>query len=430
VFAEAEAGYGSFDTKRVNGLLDASGDIGNAGASVSWLKSSGFPTRQNSNLDSGYDNLTATAHAGTTLGSVDIGARIYQTRGTADYLNSPTAFVNQDYTDRLMSLDAAAQATEMWHTRAVLSHMDNTIDQNQPVSFPAGEMDYLETHRNTIDWQNDLKLTDTQQLTAGATFARENAHALSFGTFFHRDAHSLLLAAGYTDYSTFGGHVTWNAEYGYNITPDTKLVGAYGTAFHAPTATDLYGFGGNPNLDPEKSRSIEISLRQRISVSQSLAISAFENDIDDLITFDSVAFIVRNIARAQIRGLEAHYEYVGQDWRAHVEATIQDPRDRDTDQQLLRRAKKTLLAGYAQSFGDLKVGADAVWSGPRLDSRFPGTVELGSYVLANLNARYAITDQLSMLVQLDNVLNTNYQVASGYNTAGRSGSIAVRWNLH
>ena len=35
---------------------------------------------------------------------------------------------------------------------------------------------------------------------------------------------------------------------------------AAGTAFRAPDATDLYGFGGNPDLEPEESQSFEVEL--------------------------------------------------------------------------------------------------------------------------------------------------------------------------
>ena len=70
-----------------------------------------------------------------------------------------------------------------------------------------------------------------------------------------------------------------------------------------------------------------------------------------------------------------------------------------------------------------------LYSGPRRDSQFPGFVTLDSYVLANINARVMLGDQWSLIVQNDNALNTRYEVASGYNTADRGGSLAVRWSM-
>ena len=441
VSAEAQAGYGSYNTQRASGLLDVNGAAFNAGANVSYLKSDGFPTRANSAIDSGFDNITLGGHASANMGPVELNARVYQTSGKAAYLDFFGGPLDQDYVDRVTRLDAASQVNQLWRTQLVVSRMDNSIEQNQPVSFIPGEYDYVKTHRNAVDWQNDLALEEKHRLTAGAMYSDETADALSYGSRFDRktyfanayiqhqyaeEAHSLLLAVGGSHYSTFGDHVTWNAEYGYAFPSDTRLALSAGRAFRAPNATDLYGFGGNPALDPEQSRTYELSLRQRIGEHQSASLTAFANDIEDLINFDFNTFTMQNIARARIRGAEVRYELRGEEWRLHVDATYQDPRDRDTDQLLLRRAQKSASAGYAQKFGMLEIGANALYSGSRKDF---GGFTLKSYVLTNINARIALGNQWSLVAQIDNVTDERYQLANGYNTAERGGSLAVRWNL-
>ncbi|HYM35005.1 MAG TPA: TonB-dependent receptor, partial [Steroidobacteraceae bacterium] len=238
----------------------------------------------------------------------------------------------------------------------------------------------------------------------------------------------LQTALGYTNYSTFGSHITWNAEYGYKVSDNVQFVAGAGSAFRAPNATDLYGFGGNPNLNPEQSHDYELSLRYKLE-NHSFALSAFQNDVDDLIAFDNAASIVRNIAKARIRGYEASYAYTGNDWRVHAEALYQNPRDRLTGQQLLRRAKQSLSTGYSQKLGDLEVGLDVLYSGPRKDFGFPTNVDLRAYVLANMHANYAITEKFALLMQIDNLTNTQYELANGYNTADRSWSLALRYSI-
>ena len=440
--ADATAGYGSFDTKQGSASFEAHGDAGGIGANIAKITSDGFPTRTTSTIDSGYDNLAIGAHGETKIGGVDVGARFYQTEGTSDYLNSPTVPVSQDFLDRVTRIDAST-SIGIWNTRVVLARFDNSIDQNDPNTFIPGEFDFLSTRRDSIDWQNDFKLSGNNQLTAGAMYAEENARSLQFGSAYDQNTyianayaqdrwaseeHALLLAVGYTNYNTFGGHTTWNAEYGYKVSDNVRLVMAAGTAFRAPSATDLYGFGGNPNLAPEQSRNYEISLRYRLE-RHSIALSAFQNDIDNLIAFDNAAFIVRNIAAARIRGYELSYAYSTDSWRVHGEALYQNPRDRMTDQLLLRRAQRSFTAGYAQTFGKFEVGLDGLYSGPRMDFGFPTNVELDSYVLLTLHAHYAFTKHLSMLVQVDNLTNTQYELANGYNTADRSASVALRYTL-
>jgi vitamin B12 transporter len=441
--ADARVGYGSFNTRHLSGSIDATGGPGNIGVNASRVASDSFPTRTASQIDSPYDNTVVGAHAGANLGSVALKTRFYQAEGTSDYLNSPTVPVSQDFLDRVIAVEAATTFGESWSTRLVLSRFDDSIEQNQPLTFIPGEMDYLSTKRHTIDWQNDFTLFENDRLTVGAMYSDEDAHALSFGTLFDQnttianfyaqnnwsnESHALLLGAGYTDYNTFGTHTTWNADYGFKFHEHFRLVASVGTAFRAPSATDLFGFGGNPNLKPEESQNAELSLRYKLE-RHSFAVSAFQNDIDELIAFDNATFTVRNIAEVRIRGYEVSYAYTADSWRVHAEAIHQDPRDHVTDQLLLRRAQVSVTAGYAQTFGRFDVGLDALYSGTRKDFGIPNAIDLDSYVLANVNCRYKFTDKLSLLVQIDNVTNTQYQIANGYNTADRSGTVAVRWAL-
>lgn len=112
------------------------------------------------------------------------------------------------------------------------------------------------------------------------TLSREQARLLSFGTAYDRtsrekavylqddfQAGNLDLQAGVRglDHSVYGRQFTWNLGAGYQLGPQTHVHANAGTAFRSPSANDLYGFGGNPNFKPEKSRSFEIGLRQGLA---------------------------------------------------------------------------------------------------------------------------------------------------------------------
>ena len=77
---------------------------------------------------------------------------------------------------------------------------------------------------------------------------------------------------------------TWNVDYGFAITPKDAVFALAGTGFRAPDATDRFGFGGNPDLEPEHSRNYEAGVRYAWRPA-SLRFSAFQNEIDDLIEF-------------------------------------------------------------------------------------------------------------------------------------------------
>jgi vitamin B12 transporter len=321
----------------------------------------------------------------------------------------------------------------------MVGHAVDDLEQNQ-------SPDFLDTRRFTLDWQNDFALNERHSLTAGLLWQDEEADALSFGLpydatttsrqLYLQDqatfgAHRLLLAAGYTDHETFGGHTTWNAEYGFAIGDRALVTFAAGTAFRAPDATDLYGFGGNPGLEAEESESYEVSYRQRIGERQSFTLTAFRNDIDELIQFvvtdpGTFAGENQNVERARIDGLEAGWRYDGEAWSARASATLQDPRDEITDTRLLRRARENATLALSRSFRGHELALDLLYAGDRRDFGFPEPVTLDSYWLANLSARVAITPRFTLLARMENLLDEEYELADGYNTMGRSLFVAIR----
>ena len=247
----------------------------------------------------------------------------------------------------------------------------------------------------------------------------------------------LLLAGGVAHYSAFGDHATWNAEYGYSLTADTLLILSAGTAFRAPSATDRFGFGGTPDLLPESSRNFELGIKWRLDANQTLTLAAFQDTIDDLIVFVSDPSNVifggenQNINRARIRGVEAGWDLHTDSWVAHMEASLQDPRDLVHDTQLLRRSKRSFTVSGARKFGRGEIGTELLLTGPRpdIDVVSGAPVEDGGYLLAAVYGKLNLTEALSATARLDNAFNRRYELASGYNTAGRAASIAAALSL-
>jgi vitamin B12 transporter len=226
--------------------------------------------------------------------------------------------------------------------------------------------------------------------------------------------------------------VTWNVDYGLAFTDTTELVLAAGTGFRAPDATDRFGFGGNPDLDPERSQSYSAELRYRPSDRHAFKVAAFQNDIDDLIEFVTLSFDPffgqnRNVDEARIRGIEAGYEYTGERWALRAEATFQDPEDRKTDQQLLRRSKQSFTLSAMRSFERFDVGMNLLAAGERKDFGFPDPVTLDSYVLVDLTAGWQLSDSVSLRARVENLFDEDYELADGYNTAGRGIYVALRY---
>ena len=440
--SSVQAGYGSFATATASIAAGFGGEDAGATIAASWQDSAGFPTRAGDTVDRGYENTSFAAAAHADAGPVTLGVRAWYASGTSEYSDFFVLPVDQDFENSALALTADFAPTDTWSSRLMLGHAVDNLEQNQST-------DFLDTKRNTFDWQNDFALSDANTLTAGILWQDEEADAISFFDPYAADtsttqayvqdqarfgAHRLLLGAGYTDHETFGGHETWNLEYGFAFESGGLLTASAGSGFRAPDATDLYGFGGNPDLEPEESLSYELSWRQPIGERQAFSLTAFRNDIDELIEFvvvdpDTFDGENRNVAEARIEGVEAAWHYDGEKWSASATATLQDPRDRTTDARLLRRARENYTAAVARRFGGHEIGLDLLYAGERRDFGFPSQTVLPAYWLTNLQARFALGERFTLVARAENLFDEDYELASGFNTMGRSYFGALRYEF-
>ncbi len=411
------------------------------GATVGFGRSDGFPTRTGDTVDRGYDNTSINLYG--ELAATDtlaLRARGWHTEGNTEYSDFFLEPVDQDFRNAAYALEADYSPNERLSIRGNASWIEDDIEQNQAD-------DFLQTRRGALDLQADLRVGARQELTFGALLTRENARSLSFGSGFDVDTdvdqfflqdriaagrHDLLAAVAWTDHETFGSEVTWNAEYGVSVAAQTRLTLAAGTAFHAPDSTDRFGFGGNPDLDPESSRQFEVGLRQGFGSGHSVFASAFRNDIDDLINYvitDFATFDGRNenVESARIDGVELGYRFESTRWLLRAEASLQDPRDRDTDERLLRRARENYILAAQWRDGRVSLGADVLHAGNRYDFDFPANTRLAAYTLVNLTAGFAVSDAWSISARLDNAFDEAYELVRDFNTGGRSFLLATRF---
>ena len=441
--ASLQAGLGRYGTQDADFQGALHGERADASIGLSWLDSDGFPTRRGDSEKRGFRNRSATAAVTTAQGGVELGLRAWHASGTTEYSDFFLAPVDQDFENAAFAAAAAFEPAGNWRSRLSLAHAVDEVDQNQGP-------DFLQTRRWTVDWQNDFTVADRHALTAGILWQDEDADARSFGLPYAartetRQAylqdqvglgeHRLLLAAGYTDHETFGGHFTWNAELGFALGDATDLVLGAGRAFRAPDATDLYGFGGNPGLDPERSESYEASLRHRTAGGHHLSLTAFRNEIDDLIEFVITDFQTfegenRNVDRARIDGIEAEWRYDGALWSARATASVSDPKNLVTDERLLRRARRNASASVLRRVGRHEFAAEIQHAGERRDFGFPSAVPLPAYTLVGLSARVAVGRRWTLLARMENLLDEEYELASGYNSPGRGLYVAIRHDFH
>ena len=453
--ASAGVTFGSDSTRQMFGDVALTpGEKMRLGFGGSYAESDGMPVFVDDDTDRGYRNVTGRAsleYAATD--ALTLRARAWDTQGRTEYSSQtfsdpPYAAVSQDFENSVYSAEADYRRPEGFGVRATVSHALDEIEQLQPGFGPA-EFDYARTARTNVDVQLDLAKIGTHALSFGLQRSDENTRAQSFGTVFDEDTVvtqafvqdqfdigklTSRLALGGVDHETFGSELTWNAEFGAAFDTGTRITLSGGSAFRAPDSTDRFGFGGNPDLDPEVSEQVEFSVRQKLGEHHQLSMSAFDNRIKDLIDYVIIDFDTfegqnQNVERARIKGVELGYNYTGDAWRARAELTLQDPRDEITDERLLRRSRESLMVAVNRDVGALDVGMDIAAVGDRKEVGFPANVTLDSYVLVNASLRYRVNDALTLQGRLENIFDEDYTYAEGYRTEGPSYTVGVRYNF-
>jgi vitamin B12 transporter len=452
--ASAGVTFGSDSTRQLFGDAAFSAGRFSFGVGGGYSESDGMPVFEGDDTDRGWRNVTQRLFA--ELDATDeltFRARGWRTDGRTEYSSQtfgtpPFANASQDFENSVYSFETEYRRQAGFGVRANVSRALDDIRQLQS-GFGPDVFDYARTRRVTEDVQLDLPRIGTHALSVGVQHSDENTRAQSFGTVIDEDTGVVQafvqdqfevgrlgsrLALGFVDHETFGNEITWNAEVGMRIGDGTRVTLAGGKAFRAPDSTDRFGFGGNPDLDPEVSRQVELSIRQQVGEHHSLTLSAFDNRIRDLINFVIIDFDTfegenRNVDRARIRGAELGYRYAGEAWRVRGELTLQDPRDETTDQRLLRRSRESLVLAVNRDVGALDVGVDVAAYGNRKDFGFPQNVTLDSYALVGATVRYRAAAGLTLQGRVENLLDEDYVLAQGYRTEGRAYTVGVRYSF-
>jgi vitamin B12 transporter len=218
--------------------------------------------------------------------------------------------------------------------------------------------------------------------------------------------------------------------------PDVvRLSATYARGFRAPTFFDLYasapGYTPNPNLQPERSKSYEYTVKSDAKAPLQWRITAFDNRFENLIvfTFTPTSSTVVNAARARARGVEASLDaaWLGTRWRASV--TVQRPRDEDTGKTLQGRAQHYGSLDASHTFGAWTAGVTLLASGPRFDSTDESPASrLPGYLVADARVRYAFSKGWTAELTAANLGNRRYENAVGYDAPRRVVMLNVRFD--
>jgi outer membrane receptor protein involved in Fe transport len=240
-----------------------------------------------------------------------------------------------------------------------------------------------------------------------------------------------------------GGRLDHHSVYGKQESVRAGVVGTLpgnwglkalsGTAFQAPSPELLYrsavqpgDIRGNPDLAPQKSRTIELQLSTPPAPHWNATLTAYHTKVRDLVTLEQAFFnlVARNSSDSKVNGAELELRYQ-HDWfnayanlsRANADRGV----NRYTLAPLAQRSDGELFPANSANAGasasllgqKLLLSGDVRYVGPRPAATANVLLanqhyHLSSYVDATLSARWSFANRSSLRLQIRDAGNSRY----------------------
>lgn len=292
-----------------------------------------------------------------------------------------------------------------------------------------------------IQWANIYQLNEYVELGGGVDGRRESLgdDALSYYGSAHklagesRDTKGIFGSGKLTisdwvleanvrhdKHDKYDGHTTWSVAAGYQLGEYHRVRASYGTAYKAPSYTDLTT---TPDLEAEESRNMEVGVSGAYSFAR-WNISAYDNKVDNLIIWyesTSGSWYSDNVD-ARIKGLEMDVNFDTGPINHTLVAEFKDHED-DNGVQLARRAKQNYKWITSAQFGDVEVSTTYTFTGKRLDlPKTEATDEdyIPATNLWDVSVGYWVSDAFVVRTRVENLFNEQYETAVGYRSPERA----------
>ncbi|MGH1487075.1 MAG: TonB-dependent receptor domain-containing protein [Cellvibrionaceae bacterium] len=308
------------------------------------------------------------------------------------------------------------------------------------------------TERDSLTTYIDYQIKTGQSLVLGYDYyndrvestqtfveTQRNNNAVFAEYAINRSDFSVQLAYRQDDNEAFGTQKSGNAAITVPINAYHQIGLSYGTGFKAPTFNDLYfpftdfGFGftyeGNPDLEPEKSRSRELSYTAKFNHFRFLA-TIYKTEIENLIESTDSFDTVENISETELRGGELAIDTTISGVKAGLALSYVDAENKTTKERLTRRPRSTARLSLDKSFDKLNIGLVLFAEGNRKQS---STLETAGYGIVDFKVLYDLTRQSSIKFQVKNVFDKEYTLVQSssqqFNTPGSTAELTYKYKF-
>jgi vitamin B12 transporter len=280
--------------------------------------------------------------------------------------------------------------------------------------------------QSTINYMDNANLVigankqNFEHITDELKYQTEGLFVSNTNTF---DKLILSQALRYDNNTKFDEKVTGKIGAKYNFTEDLSTSANYGTAYNAPTLSNL---SYTSTLKPETTKSFDVNVEYK-----DLRVTYFESKISDMIEYVSGSWPNTQYSNldgeATLKGYELAYKKdIIEDTFLNLNYTHLSAQN-DNKEDLARRAKNQVGFGVDYyGISKFHFNVNGQYIGDRYDGANKTGAETGNYTLWNTVVNYEINKTFSTYLKVDNLFDKYYQTINGYATAERSAYVGLK----
>ena len=452
--AVANAGFGTGPVK--------------AGFGAGWFRTDGHSAAAVGTERDGYERFGANGRVEVALSeAIAIDLRGYYAHGETELDGfPPPAFAFADTAEFSTAQELLGYAGVRARFGRLANRLAFTISDVNRDNFNApgdDEPAFIARGRvERLEYQGDWRASDAVRAVFGAEietsrfgdgFERFSTGIDSFyGQLIVNPLEALTLTGGarHDNHEDFGGETTFGGNAALDLGA-TLVRASYAEGFKAPTLFQLRSSFGNETLQPERARSFDVGVEQRLLDGAVMASATWfsrrtRNQIDfiscfgnpDPICADRPFGTYANIARTRGDGVELALDVrPAEALSVNASFSYIDTENRSPDagfgdnfgNVLARRPKHSasLSADYAAGRG-LSFGATLLMVGDSFDDA-ANAVPIDGYTLAGVRAAWAIDERFELYGRIENLFDERYQTVATYGAAGRAAYLGLRAKL-
>jgi vitamin B12 transporter len=406
--------------------------------SASQFSTDGFNARRDDTQvadDDGYDNTTLHGRVGAYLSEeVKLDLVVRHTKGE-------TEFDSCGFADTIRA--QFYYNGKLGEQRLAYTHTDvdrQDLNQNTPGFSAQGEVErfeYLGNNQLTQSWHFSYGFDWEKESIKDANSRTQQGY---FAELQHNSANGILatLGARLDDNDDFGEHISyrlsaakiWDVAKG-----EIKLRGAYGTGFRAPSLFEISYNQGPFSFPPasetalreEKSQGYEFAIHYDSNQGSRLELVYFDQQIEDSLFFDLNSFsgYLQDEGKALSQGVELISSVkINDNVLVSANYTYNQTEDPEGNERL-RRPTHLANLGLSYQNQSWQVNTQLRYVGGQLDV----ATELDAYWILDISTQYQLNPNLQLQACIENALDEAYQQIAGFNTAGVTAYLGVRYQM-